>query len=442
MPYYPGSDLGRGGGGGKDVDSSLFELHGESASPPRYANMKLSSATMTSVIWSALWKLSAALLQTGPRAGGATPPVASTSSGRIHGTVDPALPNVHQYLGIPYAEPPIGDRRWAPPEALNQGHVEIQATQLPPSCMQYLTELGDTIYTRDVLEYNLQGLNTTGAVSEDCLTLSVWAPADAAANATAYPVLIFVHGGAFGTGGQNVPYQIPAQWVDRDPHHIVVSFHYRLNIFGFPSAAGLAAQSQNLGLLDQRAAVAWLRANVAAFGGDPDQMVLWGNSAGAIAVDYYGFAYPADPIVRGLIMDSGTAFSPTPTNDTTYANFTFVAENVGCAGLAEDPVQQVACMRGVDADTIEEFIAAYQDSGEVPTILFRPFYDEKLVFSNYTARAEAGLQAHLVSPEYPSFLPLLLSSHLFTRVAVKTQSCPSHLTTLALSSSYFLLSTS
>lgn len=348
------------------------------------------------VIWSILLNLSAALLQAGLGVDDVSPPVASTTSGRIHGTVDPALPNVHQYLGIPYAEPPTGQRRWTPPELLNQTDVDVQATKLPPSCMQFLTSLGDTIYTRDVLQFNLQGLNTTGAVSEDCLTLSVWAPADAVANATGYPVIIFVHGGAFGTGGQDVPYQVPAQWVNRDPNHIVVSFHYRLNIFGFPNAAGL--DEQNLGLLDQRAAVEWLRANVAAFGGDPDKMILWGESAGAISVDYYNFAYPTDPIVRGLIMDSGTAFSPTPTNDTAYSNFTFVAENVGCAGLAGDPAQQVACMRETDASTIEGFIAEYADSEALPAMLFRPFYDEKLVFSNYTARAEAGLQAELVSP--------------------------------------------
>lgn len=377
---------------------------------PSAATIMISTA-----LWSALWDFTTAaalLVQQQPPhdASGAEPPVVATTSGHIHGTVDPDLPNVHQYLGIPYAEPPLGPLRWAAPRLLDQPDADVDATTLPPSCMQYLTQRGDTLYTRDVLEYNLEGLNTTGDVSEDCLTLSVWTPATPAAagssdhdddnnnNKTLYPVIIFIHGGAFTTGGQNVPYQIPAQWVNRDPNHIVVSFHYRLNIFGFPSAAGLA--QQNFGLLDQRAAVEWVRANAAAFGGDPDQMILWGNSAGAISVDYYNYAYPADPIVKGFIMNSGTAFSPTPTNDTAYSNFTFVAEHVGCEGLAGDPAAQLACMRAVDADTLEGFIADYRDSGEVPTILFRPFYDEQLVFSNYTARAEAGLQAEIVSPTH------------------------------------------
>lgn len=380
--------------------------------------MKLPSMTMmtTAVVWSVVWPFCAALLQTtlnnndninNGATDDASPPVISTSSGRIHGKIDPALPNVHQYLGIPYAVPPVGERRWTAPELLDQPDVDVQATQFRPSCMQFLTKLGNTLYTRDVLEFNVEGLNTTGAVSEDCLTLSVWTPANASANATTgYPVVIFIHGGAFAVGGQNVPYQIPAQWVDRDPHHLVVSFNYRLNIFGFPTAAGLRQQQQqNLGLLDQRAVVEWCRANVAAFGGDPARMVLWGNSAGAISADYYNFAHAADPLVTGFILDSGTALSPTPTGDTAFSNFSFVAAHVGCGGLGpagpddvEAAAAELRCMRGVPAQTIEDFVQEYRDSLAEPTILFHPSYDEVLVFSNYTARAEAGLQANLVRP--------------------------------------------
>jgi cholinesterase len=105
-----------------------------------------------------------------------SPPVVSTTSGQIHGKVDPALPNVAQYLGIPYAVPPVGDLRWTAPQLLNQPEAQIEATELPVSCMQFLTNQGNSLYVRNVLEFNLQGLNTTGAVSEDCLTISVWAP--------------------------------------------------------------------------------------------------------------------------------------------------------------------------------------------------------------------------------------------------------------------------
>lgn len=347
-----------------------------------------------SVFWT-LFRLSTALLwEDNTRRDDQSPPIVLSISGRLHGKIDPALPHVNQYLGIPYAVPPVGDQRWAAPLALNQPETDIQATKLPPSCMQYLTNQGNSLYVRDVLEFNLQGLNTTGTISEDCLTLSVWAPANATTKCKGLPVLIFIYGGGFTTGGQDVPYQIPAQWVNRSPEHIVVSFNYRLNIFGFPNAAGLA--QQNLGLLDQRAAVEWCQENIAGFGGDPERMVVWGQSAGSISVDYYNFAYPADPIVKGVIMDSGTALSPIATDDQTGANFTFVAENVGCAGLADEPAQQLACMRGLEAEVIEVFVSSYQESGLAPSISFVPIEDEELVFSNYTERAEAGLQAKLV----------------------------------------------
>lgn len=103
------------------------------------------------------------------------PLVISTSSGRVKGKVDTNLPNVRQFLGIPYAAPPVGDLRWEPPQDLAQHDATIQATELPPSCMQYLGT-APSLYTRDVLQYNLQGLNRTGDVSEDCLTLSIWVP--------------------------------------------------------------------------------------------------------------------------------------------------------------------------------------------------------------------------------------------------------------------------
>ncbi|KAK6397493.1 hypothetical protein LTR65_006470 [Meristemomyces frigidus] len=304
----------------------------------------------------------------------------STTSGQVHGKVDPALPNVHQFLGIPYAAPPVGSLRWTAPQLLDQPGAQIEATELPVSCPQYVTNQGNSLYVRDVLEFNLQGLNQTGATSEDCLTVSVWAPANATAakdhwslstaKSSGLPVLIFIYGGGFSTGGVDVPYQIPAQWVNRTGDHIVVSFNYRVNIFGFPNAAGLG--EQNFGLLDQRAVVEWCQKNIAAFGGDPDH-----------------------PIVSGLIMDSGTAESPITTDDTTRSNFTFVANNVGCSDLASEPAQQLACMRNVSAAKLEDFFATYQESGATPALGFTPIVDGSVVFANYTERALAGQQAKI-----------------------------------------------
>ncbi|KAJ0123752.1 hypothetical protein J7T55_012221 [Diaporthe amygdali] len=326
-----------------------------------------------------------------------TPPIVSTTSGRIHGKVDPSLPNVHQYLGIPYALPPIDAKRWAAPKPLDLPDSDVQATNLPPSCLQYFNH--SPINTEVVPEFNLQGLNGTGAISEDCLTLSVWTPANTTASSEGVPVLIWVYGGGYGVGsGQDVPYQIPAQWVDRTPDHIVVSFNYRLGIFGFPNAGGLT--DQNLALLDTRALVEWCRKNIAAFGGDPKRIVLWGQSAGSLMANHYGFAYRDDPIVTGLIMNSGTALLPYYTvNDTSRSNFTFVADHVGCAGLADEPDKQLSCMRDVNGSVIIDFVANYSTSigsGGLTGLAFVPVEDNVLVFSNYTKRAMDGLQANIV----------------------------------------------
>ncbi|KAM3422210.1 Carboxylic ester hydrolase [Cercospora zeina] len=329
----------------------------------------------------------------------------STTSGLVHGNIDPAYPNVRQFLGIPFAKPPVGPLRWLAPQELSQPDQRIEATKLPPSCPQFLTSGGNSIRTNDVLEFNIAGLNETGPTDEDCLTISVWTPTIEAEatepcdtqeqeqnnNKTLLPVLIYIYGGSFQIGGQNVPYQLPTQWLSRTPTHLVVTFNYRLNLFGFPFAPSLP--SQNLGLLDQRLAVQWVRKNILAFGGDPSKMVLWGQSAGATSVDFYNFAYAQDPIVKGLIMDSGTSFlsvqagraAPLP-GDNTGKSFTFVADEVGCGGKAEGE-EMVECMRGVDWKILEGFVANHSNSGAQPALIFRAAPDGKVVFDDYEARA-------------------------------------------------------
>jgi acetylcholinesterase len=122
------------------------------------------------------------------------------------------------------------------------------------------------------------------------------------------PVFVWYFGGGFLQGGTSSLYFNPQSWVQRTQGHIVVTVNFRSNIFGFPNAANLT--DQNLGLLDQRLALEWVRDNIANFGGDPSKIVAWGQSARAIAYDYLNFAYPEDPIVNGMILDSNTTFYP------------------------------------------------------------------------------------------------------------------------------------
>ncbi|KAK3319129.1 Alpha/Beta hydrolase protein [Apodospora peruviana] len=341
-------------------------------------------------------------------------PSVKISQGTVHGKIANSTPNVRQFLGIPYGKPPLGDLRFAPPEPAGP-FGDLNAKHLPPSCMQYLSKNPPSIYTQDINEYNLQGLNSSShAISEDCLTLSIWAPTlassddsheeddDEKEDEAALPVVMFIYGGAFATGGEDVPYQIPAQWVQRTQRHIVVSFNYRVNIFGFPNAAGLDNGKRNLGLLDQRLAVEWVRDNIAAFGGDPARITLWGQSAGAISAGYYQFAYPSDPIVQGVIMDSGNELLTSSLfMDPTHSNFSYVAERFGCGSIAGDkkmaPADELRCMRGsnVSAQAIENFIQGHDQALELPFIFFAPEVDDVTVFSDYDDRAKRGQVAKI-----------------------------------------------
>ncbi|KAF1949170.1 alpha/beta-hydrolase [Byssothecium circinans] len=188
--------------------------------------------------------------------------------------------------------------------------------------------------------------------------------------------MIWIHGGGFTSGASASPYKYGGR-LARDQNVVVVSLNYRLNIFGHPSAAALDRKDLNPGLLDQRKAVEWVYSNIRFFGGDPDRMILFGQSAGGMAVDKYAYAYPDDPIVKGFIVQSGAA-SGLSWNDPRGTNFTYVAS------------QQA------DARAIIEVYNKYSAStnGGKP-LSFQPAPDDFTNFSNYTDRQIRGLFAKL-----------------------------------------------
>ncbi|KAI9727439.1 MAG: hypothetical protein M1834_008383 [Cirrosporium novae-zelandiae] len=301
-----------------------------------------------------------------------------TTSGEVKGFIEYSTPGVRQFLGIPFAEPPIEDLRWQPPKPKRPAEP-INATSFSPSCPQFQSSI-PSVYSRDVQE-----LIVSGETSEDCLFLSIWTPVrkHQQRGSSGLPVLVWIYGGAFTNGGGNTTYQIPSKWVQRSQNHIVVQINYRLNIFGFPNARGL--KDQNLGFLDQRLGLEWVRDNIAKFGGDPARIVLWGQSAGASSVDIQNFAFPQDPIVSGFIMDSGSALLPLKSEDHVQANFSFVAENLGCA--SKDAEAELGCMRKIPQEQIESFLQKNEKlhlGGSSPKLSFIPIPDEALVFSDYT----------------------------------------------------------
>lgn len=148
--------------------------------------------------------------------------IIDTSSGFVQGKVDATTPNVVQFLGVPYAEAPIGERRWRPswPQARAGGILD--ATQFGPSCPQYASNKSTTWLT-DAPEFNIEPRDYQ---SEDCLSVNIWAPwqnSTTPAESCGLPVIVWIHGGSFQTGGAATPYHNPSRWVERSGEHIVVA---------------------------------------------------------------------------------------------------------------------------------------------------------------------------------------------------------------------------
>ncbi|KAE8312648.1 Alpha/Beta hydrolase protein [Aspergillus transmontanensis] len=297
----------------------------------------------------------------------------SVLHGTVQGTVNSTYPHVRQFWGIPFAESPVGNLRWLPPHSLpdNATFNHINATAPPPACPQ------STSSSNVFAKYEPE-IMIVGGTSEDCLTLSIWAP-NTGKDLSDLPVIIWLFGGEWRIGGTDVPAWNPSSWVERSQEHIVVAVQYRVNVFGFPAARAL--QDQNLGILDQRAGIEWVQKNIAQFGGNPERMILWGESAGAGSADILNFAYPDEPIVQGFAADSGSVFLTlnTRSTDTAGTNFSTVASYFDCSGSAQ---HELDCLRQVPASEITAYLATSNGS----SLTFAPFIDNQVVFGNYTER--------------------------------------------------------
>lgn len=209
--------------------------------------------------------------------GGPADPVTSIDAGQLRGK---RVDGVLAFRGIPYARPPIGDLRWRAPQPAVAWEGVRDATDYGPTCAQPDSAM---------LWFPLTN------VSEDCLTLNVWTPEIRPAEKL--PVMVWIHGGGFSQGSGNLP-QLNGTAIPREGV-VVVTINYRLAIFGFLAHPVLATDGEtagNYGLLDAVAALQWVQRNIAAFGGDPARVTIFGESAGADMVNYLLVA----PAARGL----------------------------------------------------------------------------------------------------------------------------------------------
>src|SRR5215831_7981892 len=268
--------------------------------------------------------------------GAAGGPVTGTANGPVRGSTDGT---VNEFLGIPYAAPPVGALRWQAPQPAASWSGVRDATQFAPHCPQTAGPFG------------------RASTSEDCLYLNVFTPEHKQAGSH-FPVMVWIHGGALVTGESN----------DYDPTALVedgvtvVTINYRLGALGFlahPALADANGQSGDYGLMDQQAALRWVQRNIASFGGDPRNVTIFGESAGGLST----LSQVASPQASGLferaIVESGSYNLTQASLASAEAAGEAFATRAGCTD------QTAACLRGLPVSTI---LANQNSAGYTPNI--------------------------------------------------------------------------
>jgi len=294
-----------------------------------------------------------------------------TEAGLVEG-IKSADGKVVIFKGIPFAAPPVGELRWKEPQPVAPWKGVRKATEFGARCMQ--ARIFEDMVFRDA------------GPSEDCLHLNVWAPKTK--TDAKLPVMVWIYGGGFQAGSASEPRQDGEHLAHKGV--LIVSMNYRLGIFGFFSHPGLTAESAhhasgNYGLMDQAAALKWVHENIAAFGGDPNNVTIFGESAGSFAVS----ALMASPLSKGLIHaaigESGAFFGKTlsakPVAESERRDAVF-AESLG--------MKSVGQLRGVSAENILEATRSANDNYR-----FGPNIDGYFMPASAYAIYAKGEQAHV-----------------------------------------------
>lgn len=292
------------------------------------------------------------------------------ANGTLEGT---STEGIRSFKGIPFAQPPVGELRWRPPQPPRDWNGVRKADKFGPRAMQRPI-FGDMIFRSD-------------GMSEDCLYLNVWTPARSAK--AKLPVLVYFFGGGF-VAGDGSEGRYDGESMARKGI-VTVTVNYRLGVFGFFAHPELTKESPhhasgNYGLLDQQAALEWVRRNIAAFGGNPKRVTIAGESAGSISVS----AQMASPLSKGLIAgaigESGSilgALSAVPLAEAEQSGVKFAA------GLNLGDAPSLAALRAIPATQLLEATA----KPGLPW--FRPTIDDYFLPKSPWEIYAAGEQAHV-----------------------------------------------
>ncbi|PIL25483.1 hypothetical protein GSI_13373 [Ganoderma sinense ZZ0214-1] len=297
---------------------------------------------------------------------GDVPPTVRLDQATVYGTTNGS---VTSYFNIPFAEPPIGDLRLRLPKPIDNYNGTINATQVGPQCIQQPSLALRQDMPAEMLRDIIAALNA-GSVkpvpgSEDCLNLNVLVPTGTTEGAK-LPVVAFIYGGAFSTGS-NTQYNgavMVQRSIEMGQPIIFAAMNYRLHTYGFLGGQEVKdAGVGNIGLQDQREALRWVKKRIAAFGGDPDKVTIWGPSAGGSSVGSQLVANGGDDegLFRAAVLSCG---SLVPTGDLSeqQRSFDIVVEGTGCSGAAD----KLECLRGVPAENLTTAAAAIPNVFDYP----------------------------------------------------------------------------
>jgi para-nitrobenzyl esterase len=303
----------------------------------------------------------------------ADPLVVATESEQVRGE---RRDGARLFLGIPYAAPPVGERRWRPPAPPEPWSGAREATALGPECPG-----------------TLPVLNAPVGDDENCLSLNVVTPDPAPVGA---PVMVWIHGGGFISRDGLFARVTRGDRLAAAGAVVVVSFNYRLGPLGFLAHPALTAEdpghpsSGNYGIEDQVAALEWVQRNIAAFGGDPGDVTIFGQSAGGWSVCVHLASPRSSGLFHRAIVQSGVCTLPLPTLDVAAEQGERLAESLGCAaGTAAD---EVACLRAASPRALREALApnpsVFLTEGD--WALWRPVVDGVVLTEQVAAAFAAG----------------------------------------------------